>query len=92
LNRQAERYVREGVDLGLSTLADQVGYCAVARAPLVEHLKAYVMSTERLHGDDTTVPVLHATQALRHCLQRAPARLKKFASISALDAFPGRLR
>ena len=25
LNRQAERYAREGVDLGLSTLADQVG-------------------------------------------------------------------
>ena len=25
LNRQAERYAREGVDLSLSTLADQVG-------------------------------------------------------------------
>jgi transposase len=27
LNRQAERYAREGVDLSLSTLADQVGGC-----------------------------------------------------------------
>ena len=27
LNRQAERYAREGVDLSLSTLADQVGAC-----------------------------------------------------------------
>jgi transposase len=30
LNRQAERYAREGVDLSLSTLADQVGACAAA--------------------------------------------------------------
>jgi transposase len=29
LNRQAERYAREGVDRSLSTLADQVGTCAV---------------------------------------------------------------
>ena len=28
LNRQSERYAREGVDLSLSTLADQVGACA----------------------------------------------------------------
>jgi transposase len=58
LNRQAERYAREGVELSLSTLADQVGHCAVALAPLVERLKAHVMAAERLHGDDTTVPVL----------------------------------
>jgi len=58
LNRQAERYALEGVDLSLSTLADQVGHCAVALAPLVQRLKAYVMNAERLHGDDTTVPVL----------------------------------
>ena len=30
LNRQSERYAREGVDLSLSTLADQVGACAAA--------------------------------------------------------------
>jgi transposase len=29
LNRQADRYARQGVDLSLSTLADQVGGCAV---------------------------------------------------------------
>ena len=34
LNRQAERYAREGVELSLSTLADQVGACAAALAPL----------------------------------------------------------
>jgi len=28
LNRQSERYAREGIDLSLSTMADQVGACA----------------------------------------------------------------
>jgi transposase len=28
LNRQSERYAREGIDLSLSTLADRVGACA----------------------------------------------------------------
>jgi transposase len=34
LNRQAERYAKEGVEISLSTLADQVGACAVALQPL----------------------------------------------------------
>src|SRR6202163_2329400 len=58
LNRQAERYAREGVPISLSTLADQVGGCTAALAPLFKRLEAYVLSAERLHGDDTTVPVL----------------------------------
>jgi transposase len=58
LNRQAERYAREGVELSLSTLADQVGACAAALAPLHALIEVHVMAAERLHGDDTTVPVL----------------------------------
>ncbi|QDM15504.1 IS66 family transposase [Tardiphaga sp. vice352] len=58
LNRQAERYAKEGVPISLSTLADQVGGCAVALMPLFQRLEAHVLSAERLHGDDTTVPVL----------------------------------
>ena len=58
LNRQAERYAREGVDLSLSTLADQVGAATAALAPLHALIEAHVMTAERLHGDDTTVPVL----------------------------------
>src|SRR6201747_1907120 len=58
LNRQAERYARAGVPSSLSTLADQVGGCTAALAPLFKRLEAYVLSAERLHGDDTTVPVL----------------------------------
>ena len=58
LNRQRDRYAREGVDLSLSTLADQVGACAVALKPLHDLIEAHVMAAERLHGDDTPVPVL----------------------------------
>ncbi len=58
LNRQAERYAREGVPLSLSTLADQVGTCCTVLRPVHDRLVAYVLAAERLHGDDTTVPVL----------------------------------
>jgi transposase len=58
LNRQAERYAREGVPLSLSTLADQVGACCAVLSPLIERIEAHVFAAERLHGDDTTVPVL----------------------------------
>jgi transposase len=58
LNRQAERYGREGVPLSLSTLADQVGACCAVLAPLLRRVEAHVFAAERLHGDDTTVPVL----------------------------------
>jgi transposase len=58
LNRQAERYTREGVPLSLSTLADQVGACCAVLAPLLRRVEAHVFAAERLHGDDTTVPVL----------------------------------
>ena len=58
LNRQAERYAREGVPLSLSTLADQVGACCAVLTPLLRRVEAHVFAAERLHGDDTTVPVL----------------------------------
>jgi transposase len=58
LNRQAERYAKEGVPISLSTLADQVGGRRAALMPLFKRLEAYVLSAERLHGDHTTVPVL----------------------------------
>ena len=58
LNRQSERYAREGVELNISTLADQVGACAVTLRPLHELIAAYVLGAQCLHGDDTPVPVL----------------------------------
>jgi transposase len=58
LNRQSERYAHEGVDLSVSTLADQVGGCAVVLQPLYDLVLAHVFAGARVHGDDTTVPVL----------------------------------
>ncbi|MQB12420.1 IS66 family transposase [Agrobacterium sp. ICMP 6402] len=58
LNRQSERYAREGIDLSLSTLAGQVGACAAALKPLHSLIEAHVLAAKRLHGDDTTVPIL----------------------------------
>jgi transposase len=58
LNRQSERYAREGIDLSVSTLADQVGGCAVLLRPLAELMGAHVFAGDRVHGDETPVPVL----------------------------------
>jgi transposase len=58
LNRQSERFALEGIDLSVSTLADWVGACTRALSPLVTLIAAHVLAAERLHGDDTTVPVL----------------------------------
>jgi transposase len=58
LNRQSEAYAREGIDLDVSTLTDWIGACTARLAPLFTLIQAHVMAAERLHGDDTTVPVL----------------------------------
>jgi transposase len=58
LYRQAEIYARAGIDLDRSTLADWVGQTARLMRPLVEAVGLYVMTAERVHADDTTVPVL----------------------------------
>src|SRR5438552_2949724 len=58
LNRQSEQYGREGIELSVSTMADHVGACAAALKPVYELIKAHVFAAERIHGDDTTVPVL----------------------------------
>lgn len=58
LNRQAERYALEGVPIALSTIADAVGSVCMALDPLLRLVESHVMAAERLHGDDTTVPVL----------------------------------
>ena len=49
LNRQSDIYAKEGIDLDVSTLADWVGACTATLMPL---------AAERIHADDTTVPVL----------------------------------
>ena len=58
LTRQSAIYAREGVELDVSTLADWVGSSTAGLMPLVLEVRTHVFAAERLHGDDTTVPVL----------------------------------
>ena len=58
LNRQSAVYAREGIDLEVSTLADWVGAAAATLMPLVDEIQAHVFAAQRIHADDTTVPVL----------------------------------
>lgn len=58
LNRQIERYGLEGIALSLSTVVDQIGGCCAVLAPIFQGIETHVFAAERLHGDDTTVPVL----------------------------------
>jgi len=58
LYRQSEIYAREGVELDRSTLADWVGGTSRLFEPLLEALRRHVMSAQKLHADDTPVPVL----------------------------------
>jgi transposase len=58
LYRQCEIYARQGLDLDRSTLCDWVGQAAWLLAPIVTAIRAHVFAAEKIHGDDTTVPVL----------------------------------
>ena len=58
LYRQCEIYAREGLELDRSTLCDWIGQAAWLLDPIVDAIRAHVFSAEKIHGDDTTVPVL----------------------------------
>jgi transposase len=58
LYRQSQIYAREGLELDRSTLADWVGGAAELLEPLIASLGRYVLSAQKIHGDDTPVPVL----------------------------------
>ena len=58
LYRQQQIYQRSGVELARSTLAGWVGACGVALTPLVEAMKAELLSLPVLHADETPVAQL----------------------------------
>jgi transposase len=58
LNRQSEIHAREGVAIEVSTLADWVGACAASLGPIIARIRTHVFAAERVHADDTTVPIL----------------------------------
>jgi transposase len=58
LYRQSEIFARDGVEIERSVMAGWIARAAELVSPLVEAIGAYVMKAERLHADDTPVPVL----------------------------------
>ena len=58
LYRQQGIYRRSGVELDRATLAAWVGETARLLEPLVDVLGRYVLAAEKVHADDTPVPVL----------------------------------
>jgi transposase len=62
LYRQSDIYAREGIALGRSTLAGWVGGASALLTPLVEAIGRHVTGGEKLHADDTPVPVLEPGQ------------------------------
>jgi transposase len=78
LNRQSKSYAREGVELSVSTLADGVGTAAAVLSPLHALIEAHVLAAERLHGDDTTVPLLARSKTIT-------ARLWAYVRLRCMD-------
>ena len=58
LYRQSEIFAREGIDLDRSTLADWVGAASYLLAPLIDQIRKHVLAGDKIHADDTPVPVL----------------------------------
>jgi transposase len=58
LYRQQGIYRRSGVDLDRATLADWVAGASRLLEPLVGALGGYVLAAQKVHADDTPVPVL----------------------------------
>lgn len=58
LYRQSQIYARAGLELDRATMAEWVGLLAKLVEPLVEALGDYAMGADKLHADDTPIPVL----------------------------------
>jgi hypothetical protein len=96
LNRQSERYAREGIDLSVSTLADQVGACATALQPLHALIEAHVLAA------DSSLRCSGRSLLHRSPLNEAGARVQQLKIIGngriigfafiGLEQFPTRVR
>jgi hypothetical protein len=58
LYRQSEIFAREGIELDRSTLADWVGAASHLLGPLVNQIRRHVLAADKIHADDTPLPVL----------------------------------
>jgi transposase len=64
LNRQSETYAAEGISLSVSTLADYVGRTVSLLRPVIALVEDQALGGERVHHDDTHVPVLAAGKTI----------------------------
>ena len=58
LYRQSQIYARERVEIDRSTLGEWVGGATALMEPLFGALSQHVLAAEKIHADDTPVPVL----------------------------------
>lgn len=58
LYRQAEMMAAQGIDIDRSTLAGWTGQGAALLDPIVRRIRETVLSSSKLHTDDTPVPML----------------------------------
>nr|WP_276040295.1 IS66 family transposase [Sphingomonas sp. GM_Shp_1] len=58
LYRQAEMMAAQGLDIDRSTLAGWTGQAAVLLDPIVSRIRDEVLKADKIHADDTPVPVL----------------------------------
>jgi transposase len=58
LNRLEAIFDRQGVEISRSTMCDWVGASSALLKPLVQVMKNEILSSRKIHTDDTTVPVL----------------------------------
>jgi transposase len=66
LYRQEAIFERAGMNLSRSTLAQWVGACGVQLQPLVDALKAALLTRAVLHADETPVPMLKPGSGKTH--------------------------
>ena len=83
LNRQSERYAREGVELSLSTLADQVGACAAALRPLQREINGLSVEIRMAERQKRSVVLV---AALEDWIRAERAKLSRHAEVAkAID-------
>lgn len=58
LNRLEGIFARHGLDINRSTMCQWVAECSTLLAPIVREMKRTVLSSKKIHTDDTHVPVL----------------------------------
>lgn len=58
LYRLCQIYGRDGIELGQSTITDWVGQAGWLLTPLAEAVGRYVLTAEKVHGDDTPIRAL----------------------------------